>query len=392
MDQLAVQLDMDPIQLRLRNHIRTGGTSPVFEALGEGREGVPQTVTSCGLDRCIELGAERIGWAGIRGTRRRTGSWAHGAGMSVHMQGSGIPGVDMAAATLKMNDDGSFNLLVGATDLGTGSDTILAQIAAEILCVPLASVVVTSSDTDTTPFDVGAYASSTTYVSGKAVELAALDVRHQILTLAEQLLEADHSALTLGHRRVRGPGGRSIGLADVALYGLYGEGQTQVAATASYMGDASPPPFLASFAEVAVDTDTGHIEVLRYVAAVDCGTAINPNLAEGQVEGAIANGISYALTEEMLFRPDGTVRNPDLARYKILGAPDLPPIEVILVDAYEPTGPLGAKSISEIGINAPLPTISNAVHDATGLRLTHPPFTPERVWKALSRQEAPLGV
>ncbi len=149
------------------------------------------------------------------------------------------------------------------------------------------------------------------------------------------------------------------------------------------MGDASPPPFLASFAEVAVDTDTGRVKVLRYVAAADCGTAINPHLAEGQVEGALVTGLSYALTEEMLFTSRGEMRNPDLARYKILGALDLPPIEVILVDSYEPTGPLGAKSIAEIGINAPLPTLSNAIYDAIGIRLTTSPFTAERVWTAL---------
>ncbi len=149
------------------------------------------------------------------------------------------------------------------------------------------------------------------------------------------------------------------------------------------MADASPPPFLASFAEVEVDIETGRIKVLDYVAAVDCGTAINPHLAEGQVEGAIVNGIGYALTEEMLFGNRGEMRNPDLARYKILGAADLPPIEVVLVDSYEPTGPIGAKSVSEIGINAPLPTLSNAVYDAVGIRLTHPPFTPEKVWSAL---------
>lgn len=383
MDTLAEKMGLDPVELRQRNHIRTGGTSPVFAALGEGREGVPQTVTSCELARCIEIGAELIGWADKRGTRRRTGTWVHGVGMSVHMQGSGIPGVDMASATLKMNDDGSFNLLIGATDIGTGSDTVLAQIAAETLGVTLDHIIVTSSDTDLTPFDTGAYASSTTYVSGNAVQRAATDVGGQIVSLAAEMLGCPADDLRLAHGRVANAGGRGVTLAEVAAYGLYGAGRLQPGATSSFMGDASPPPFLASFAEVAVDTDTGRIKVLHYVAAVDCGTAINPHLAEGQVEGAIVNGLSYALTEEMLFGERGEVRNPDLARYKILGAADLPPIDVVLVDSYDPTGPLGAKSVAEIGINAPLPTLSNAVYDAVGIRLTRPPFTPEKVWAAL---------
>ncbi|MGD9700960.1 MAG: xanthine dehydrogenase family protein molybdopterin-binding subunit [Acidimicrobiia bacterium] len=388
-DELAEQLGVDPLELRRRNHIRSGGTSPVFEALGEGREGVPQTITSCELPACMEIAAERIGWASKRASRRRTGSWVHGVGMSIHMQGSGIPGVDLAAATIKMNDDGSFNLLVGATDLGTGSDTVLAQIAAENLGVPLDHIIVTSSDTDTTPFDEGAYASSTTYVSGNAVQRAAAEVRGQILGLAAELLDRPVERLELAHGRVSDADGHGAAIADIAIYALYGAGRTQPGATASYVGDASPPPFLASFAEVAVDTDTGRIKVLRYVAAVDCGTAINPHLAEGQVEGAIVNGLSYALTERLLFTERGEVRNPDLARYKILGAADLPPIEVVLVDAYEPTGPLGAKSVAEIGINAPLPTLSNAVFDAIGIRLTQPPFTAERVWAALHGDDSP---
>jgi CO/xanthine dehydrogenase Mo-binding subunit len=303
--------------------------------------------------------------------------------MSIHMQGSGIPLVDMGAATLKMNDDGSFNLLVGATDLGTGSDTILGQIAAEVLGVPLEKVVVFSSDTDITPFDVGAYASSTTYVSGMAVQKAAMDVREQILAVGAAMLGTDAVGLELRDERVVGADGASVTLEEVALRSLYGSDQAQIAATASFVPELSPPPFLAAFAEVAVDIDTGRIEVLRFVAAVDCGTAINPRLTEGQVEGALANGIGYALMEEMVFTDRGRCRTPDFARYKIPSTLDLPPMEVILVDSYEPTGPMGAKSVSEIGINAPIPTIANAVHDATGVWLTETPFTPERVWRAL---------
>ncbi len=388
MDELAQRLAIDPIELRRRNHIRVGESSPIFEKLGEGRKGVSQTIKSCELPRCIEIGAQRIGWAGRRGRRLREGPWVHGLGMSVHMQGSGIPRVDMGAATIKMNEDGSFHLLVGATDLGTGSDTILAQIAAEILAVPLEKMVVLSSDTDTTPFDVGAYASSTTYVSGTAVARAAQEVRAQIARVAGRMLDEDPENLSLGEERVTRKDGKAVSLAAVCEQAMYRSDQFQIAATASCVPEESPPPFLASFAEVAVDTQTGAVKVVKFVAAVDCGVAINPRMAEGQMEGAIVNGIGYALTEEMLLSSKGRVRNPSLFDYKIPGPLDVPPIEVILVDSYEPTGPMGAKSVGEIGINAPIPTIANAIYDAVGIRLRRTPFSPQRVLEALRAQSA----
>jgi probable selenate reductase molybdenum-binding subunit len=385
MDEAAERLGLDPIEFRLRNAIRTGEGSPIFAKLGEGREGVSQTVKSCELERCLEVGAERIGWASMRGKKERRGSWVHGAGMSIMMQGSGIPEVDMGAATIKMNEDGSFNLLVGATDLGTGSDTILAQIAAEVLGVPLAKILVTSSDTDVTPYDVGAYASSTTYVSGMAVQRAAEKVREQILGVAGPMLSVSTERLALRSESVVAEAGASVSLARVCQRAMYEAEQFQIAATASCVPSESPPPFLANFARVAVDTDTGVVKVLHYVAAVDCGVAINPRLAEGQVEGSIVNGIGYALSEEMQFSSRGRVRNPTLFDYKIPGALDIPRIDVVLVDSYEPTGPMGAKSVGEIGINGPIPTIANAIYDAVGVRLRQTPFTPERVLEALQR-------
>lgn len=384
MDQLAERLGLDPVELRRRNHIRTGETSPIFEELGEGRKGVPYTISSCELEECISVGAARFGWDEKRARPPDTGTTRRGVGMATHMQGSGIPLIDMAAATIKMNDDGSFNLLVGATDLGTGSDTILGQIAAEVLGVPLDSIVVYSSDTDLTPFDVGAYASSTTYVSGRAVESAAEDVRQQIVEVAASALGVTAESLHLADGKVSTEDGAAgLDLAAIGRRSFYGPDPAQIGATASFVPEGSPPPFTATFVEVEVDLETGFIRLLDYVCAVDCGTAINPRLAEGQVEGAIANGIGYALTEQMEFTPEGRTKNPDLARYQLQGTLDLPPIRVFLVESYEPTGPMGAKSIAEIGINGPLPAIANAVYDAVGIRLTHPPFTPEKVWRAL---------
>jgi len=388
MDELAEKLDLDPVELRRRNHIRVHEGSPIFAKLGEGREGVSQTVKSCELARCIEIGAEKIGWAAKRGARVTDGPWVHGVGMSIMMQGSGIPEIDMGAATLKMNEDGSFNLLIGATDIGTGSDTILGQIAAEVLGVPIDKMIVTSSDTDTTPFDVGAYASSTTYVSGMAVQRAAETVRDQIAQVAAPLLKAEAETLVIKDEHVVAPDGSRVSLARVCERAMYESDQFQIGATESCVPVESPPPFLANFAEVAVDTETGRLRLLHYVAAVDCGVAINPKMAEGQMEGALVNGIGYALTEEMQLSSRGRVRNPSLFDYKIPCSLDLPRLDVVLVDSYEPTGPMGAKSVGEIGINGPIPTIANAIYDAVGIRLTETPFTPERILEALQKKGA----
>ena len=387
MDQAAERLGIDPVELRRKIHIREGEGSKVFRALGEGKAGVEQKIGSCKLDECLTRGAAAIGWTEKRGCDRATNKrLKRGLGMCILMQGSSIPEIDMGAASLKMNDDGSFNLLVGATDLGTGSDTVLAQIAAEALDVPLDHVIVYSSDTDLTPFDVGAYASSTTYLSGEAVRKAAVIVRGQILRVAAEMLglpPGDADGLATADRHVVGPGGRKVSYAEVALRALYDADQHQIGTFASHISHASPPPFSAHFAEVEVDTETGQCRVVKYVAAVDCGTAINPRLAEGQTEGAVLNGLSYALTEELLFDQHGRCRNPSFGHYKIFSTRDLPELVTILVPSYEPTGPYGAKSVSEIGINGPLPAVSNAIHDAVGVRLTRAPFTPERILRAL---------
>ena len=384
MDELAERLGMDPVELRLKNHIRAGETSPIFEKIGEGREGVAQIVRSCALEECLKVGAERIGWHKKRTEKRREGPWAYGVGMACAMQGSGITGIDMGAATIVMNEDGSFRLLVGATDLGTGSDTILAQIAAEVLGVPVEKIVVYSSDTDLTPFDVGAYASSTTYVSGTAVLRAAEEVRRQILKVAAGMLEEAPGDLELsGERVISKKTEKSVALSEVGHRATYVVDQHQIAATASFVPPESPPPFAAFFCEVAVDTETGVVRVERFVAAADCGVAIHPKLAEGQLEGAIVQGIGHALTEELLFSGKGRCLNANLFDYKIPCALDVPHIEVALVKSEEPTGPFGAKSIAEVGINGPLPAISNAIYDAVGVRLRRAPFTPERVLSAL---------
>jgi probable selenate reductase molybdenum-binding subunit len=386
-DELADKLGMDPLALRKMNHIRTGETSPVFRALGEGKEGVEQSIGSCKLAQCITQGAKAIGWRKRGDWRKKRGRYRRGIGMACLMQGSSIPEVDMGAATLKMNEDGSFNLLMGATDLGTGSDTVLSQIAAEALGCDIGKIIPYSSDTDMTPFDVGAYASSTTYLSGAAVENCAKKVRKQILAVAAVMLEKKASDLTIADSVVSAKDGSgSVTFSEVALHSLYASDQHQIGAISSHITHKSPPPFSAHFAEVEVDTETGRVRVQNYVAAVDCGTAINPKLAEGQTEGGVLNGISFAMTEEYLFDERGRMTNASLQRYKIFSTRDKPKITTILVPSYETTGPYGAKSVSEICINGPMPAIANAIYNAVGVRLRRPPFTAEKVWRAM--QEA----
>ena len=313
-------------------HIKTGETSRVFEALGEGKEGVSQYIKSCGLTECIDRGAEAVNWKTLRGKKIRSGSRIRGVGGAVLMQGSGIPEIDMAGCHIKMNEDGSFNLSTGATDIGTGSDTILAQIAAEALCTDYDKMIVLSSDTDTTPFDTGAYASSTTYITGNAVKDCALKVLELIMDAASEMLETDKESLSAGYGVISSSNGRSVGYGDICAYRLYTKGQIQIQATSSYVAHQSPPPFSAQFADLEVDTETGEIILNRYVAAVDCGLPLNPLLAEGQVEGSVVNGISYALTEEYLFNDRGRMTNPDFGRYKIYSIIDIPEIITILAD------------------------------------------------------------
>ncbi len=387
-DEVAEQLAMDPIEFRLKNAIRQGDVEELSAQLGEGRKGLPRHIRSCGLPQCLERGAAAIGWKERRvGTRRPrpTGRLRRGLGVACAMQGSGIAGVDFASALLKMNDDGSFNLQVGATDLGTGSDTVLAQIAAETLGVGLEKIIVSSSDTDHTPFDVGAYASSTTIISGGAVKKAAEKARDQVCCFAAKLLEAAPEDLVCRDDRVVAPGGKSVSMADVAMFALYKE-KTQLMEGASHFNTDSPPPFCATFAEVEVDTETGRVRPIHLVTAVDLGTAINPMQAEGQAEGAVAQGLGYALAEELVLDGSGRALNASYCDYKIFTARDMPKLTTILVETEEPLGPYGAKSIAEVPIDGVAPAVANAVYDATGLRFRELPITPARVLAALRRR------
>ena len=388
-DEVASALGEDPLEFRRRNHVQEGDDQPIAEVLGEGKEGFKQIIRSCGLPQAIQLGARAIGWK-ERAKKKKGGSGPvrRGIGMAIVMQASGIPGVDMGAASMKMNEDGSFNLLMGATDIGTGSDTMFCQIAAETLGVPVEKIIPYSSDTDMTPFDPGAYASSTTYISGRAVEKAARLVLQQITEVGAKMLEEQPEGMVVHGGKVCAKDGRFVTYEQVCLSSLYQKDQFQIMATASHMSYESPPPFAAVFAEVEVDTETGLVRVLRIVEAVDCGQVVNPQMAEGQVEGAALQSLGYALYERMPFDEQGRMLFRSFRDYTIAAATDAPELTTILVPTHEPTGPFGAKAIAEIPINGPAPAIANAVAHATGVRIREIPLTPERVLAALEEARA----
>ncbi len=390
MSEVADEMGWDVVEFKRRNWIKEGEGLLMAKALGEGREGFEQTIHSNGLDECVRVGLEAVRWYEKRGKLNEDpgGSVRRGIGMSVMGHGSGVAGLDMGAATIKMNDDGSFNLLIGATDIGTGSDTILAQIAAEELGVPVEDMVVYSSDTDFTPFDKGAYASSTTYISGGAVRKAAKKVAEQIMEHAAAMLGMDDASAAgdgweLRDRKVFAPDGTALTLEQVALSSLHRQDQHQIIASASNMSYDSPPPFGAQFVELAVDTETGQVTVERVLMTADAGRVINPITASGQVEGGIAQGVGFALCEEMVYDDRGRLVNARLGPYHVYKADEMPEIEVIFVQTDEPTGPFGAKSVAELPIDGVAPAIADAIHDATGVWLREVPFTPERVWQAL---------
>jgi putative selenate reductase molybdopterin-binding subunit len=308
------------------------------------------------------------------------------------MQGTAIPYLDMGGASIKMNDDGSFNLLVGATDLGTGSDTVLAQMAAEVLGIPTEDVIVYSSDTDFTPFDKGAYASSTTYISGAAVVKAAEKVAERIRVRAARMLSQGDipvkpEDINLVDRHAYASDGRMVGLAEVAHNALHHEDQEQIMGVASYMSPVSPPPFAAQFSEVTVDVETGQVVVDRLVMAVDSGVIVNPITASGQIEGGMTQALGYAVCEEMRYDNRGHLRERDFRDYHIFQAHEMPELETIFVETFEPSHPFGVKAVAEIPLDGVAPAIGNAVFDACGIHVDDNPITPEKLWRAMRQQK-----
>lgn len=385
-DILCQKLGADPLAFRQKNMMKEKETSPIFAIMGEGTAGTAMKMDSCKLEYCVRRGAELIGWKEKFPRVRVSDTKVRGLGMAIAMQGSGIPLIDMGAATVKLNDGGFYNLLVGATDIGQKSDTILAQIAAEALGTTVDKIIVTSSDTDLTPFDTGAYASSTTYVSGNAVLRAAEAMRKVLLKEAARSLGVPEEGVAFdGKTFTDRPSGKEITLVDLSNRLYYNEYQKQLSVTESFVGHKSPPPFMAGFAEVEVDVETGEVRVVKYAAVTDCGTTINPATAKGQVEGALVQGIGMTLYEDVEVSPSGKLLTGDLLTYRIPTRKDIGELLAEFAESYEETGPYGAKSVAEIGIDTPPAAVTNAIFNAVGVRITTLPATPEKIWREMNR-------
>ena len=369
-NELADKLGIDPFVIRQRNIVHEGDVMPAYYG---------QVNTSCALDRCLQAVHDNIGWDEKYPVRDMGNGKVRAVGMGMAMQGSGITSVDVGSASLKVNDDGFYTLSIGAADMGTGCDTILAQIAAEVLDCPLDNVTVLGADTDSSPYDSGSYASSTTYVTGKAVEQCAEQLKQKICQVGAGLLGLDERAVVFtGDAVTSEDGTQRATLAQIAAASQCGS-NTALEAVVTHSSEISPPPFMVGAAEVEVDLETGEAQVIRYEAAVDCGTPVNPNLARVQAEGGILQGIGMALTENVTYDDRGMPQENSLMQYKIPARNDIGHIHVVFESSYEGTGPFGAKSIGEVVINTPLPAVADAIYHATHKRFYELPITREQI-------------
>ena len=377
-NEMAQRLHMDPVEIRLKNMVREGDVMPAYYG---------ETAKSCALDRCLERTAELIGWKDKYPYKDMGNGKVRSVGIAMAMQGSGISGVDVGSATIKMNDDGFYTLMIAAADMGTGCDTILAQMAAECLDCPVENIEVLGADTDSSPYDSGSYASSTTYVTGKAVEKACQKLIARILEIASGMRDAPVEELEFASDRVEWPKARkSVSLIDIGTKSMCGNG-CALEATESNSSPTSPPPFMAGAVEIELDKETGHVEILDYKAVVDCGTVVNPNLARVQTEGGLVQGIGMTLYENIQYNEKGRMLNNSFMQYKVPSRRDMGNLQVEFESSYEPTGPFGAKSIGEIVINTPAPALVQAIANATGIWFKDLPITSEQIAMGVLEKE-----
>ena len=377
-NEMAERLHIDPVEFRLKNMVREGDVMPAYYG---------ETAQSCALDRCLERTAELIGWKDKYPCKDMGNGKVRSVGIAMAMQGSGISGVDVGSATIKMNDDGFYTLMIAAADMGTGCDTILAQMAAECLDCPVERIEVLGADTDASPYDSGSYASSTTYITGKAVEKACQKLIARILEIASGMLEAPVEELVFASDHVEWPKEqKSVSLEDIGTKSMCGNG-CALEVTESNTSPTSPPPFMAGAVEIELDKETGHVEILDYKAVVDCGTVVNPNLARVQAEGGIVQGIGMTLYENIQYNEKGRMLNNSFMQYKVPSRRDMGNLQVEFESSYEPTGAFGAKSIGEIVINTPAPALAQAIANATGIWFKDLPITSEQIAMGVLEKE-----
>lgn len=369
-DELAHKMGIDPVKFREMNMPMEGEALP-------GYPDVPIN-GSCTMDKCVARAKEMIGWDEKYPFRDMGNGKVRGVGIAMAMQGSSIAGIDVGGADIKLNEDGSYTLALGCSDMGTGCDTILAQMAADCLDTDMKNIVVFSVDTDISPYDSGSYASSTTYATGNAVIQACTELRKRIHAFGADMLGVALEDTDFDGTIVRTEDGKEVTLRQIAGKSTCGI-SSELQVTKEFSSPISPPPFMAGAAEVEIDKETGQVDVIDYVGVIDCGTPINPNLARVQAEGGIGQGIGMALYEDVQYTDKGKIRNNSFMQYKIPNRMDLPSVRIEFESSYEKSGPFGAKSIGELVIDTPCPAIANAVYNATGVRVRELPITPEKV-------------
>lgn len=378
-DELAHKMGMDPVKFRELNMPMEGEALP-------GYPDVPIN-GSCTMDKCLARAKEMIGWDEKYPFRDMGNGKVRGVGIAMAMQGSSIAGIDVGGADIKLNEDGSYTLALGCSDMGTGCDTILAQMAADCLDTDMKNIVVFSVDTDISPYDSGSYASSTTYATGNAVIQACGELRKRIHAFGAQMLGVSAEDSDFDGEKVRTEDGKEVTLQQIAGKATCGV-CSELQVVKEYSSPISPPPFMVGAAEMEVDKETGQIDVIDYVGVIDCGTPINPNLARVQAEGGIGQGIGMVLYEDVQYTDKGKIRNNSFMQYKIPNRMDIPKVRIEFESSYEKTGPFGAKSIGELVIDTPCPAIANAVYNATGVRVRELPITPEKVAMGILAREA----
>ena len=382
LNEAAALLGIDPLEIRRKNFLREGQIMPAY---------YNERLESCHVSQCMEKARAMMDWDKKYPFKDMGNGKVRGVGVGISMQGSGIPCVDVGTVTIRLSDEGHYNMMIGATDMGTGCDTILSQMAADCMDCDVKDIVVSGVDTDVSPYDSGSYASSTTYVTGMAVVKACKELREKIIAQGAELLgipaktaDFDGACVYAANEDNANDGSASISLKDISTKRMCGSGLA-LEATVSHSSPTSPPPFMCGMAEVEVDLQTGKIELLEYKAAVDCGTVINPNLARIQAEGGIVQGIGMALFEDINYTDKGRLKENSFMQYKIPARVEIPDLEVEFDSSYEPSGPFGAKSVGEVVMNTPLPAIVQAVYHATGLWFRELPVTPEKVIRGLGK-------
>lgn len=369
-NELAEKLGIDPTLIREKNMLREGMKMPAYYG---------ETANACALDKCMARCKELFHWDEKYPVRDMGNGKVRAAGVAMAMQGSCISNVDVGSATVKLADDGTFNLIIGAADMGTGCDTILAQMVAECMDCSVDDVAVFGADTDASPYDSGSYASSTTYITGKAVEMACAKLKTQLCEIAAGMLGCSTEEVVFENGRVKQINTeKSVSLAEISVKDQVNNDIAAVA-TASHSSPVSPPPYMVGMVEIELDKDTGEVKILDYVAVVDCGITINPALARIQTEGGIVQGIGHTLFENITYDRNGRPIESSFLQYKVPTRLDMGHLRVEFENSYEPTGPFGAKSIGEIVINTPAPAIAHAIYRATGVWHRELPITPEKI-------------